>query len=161
MPSKPRAKALKAVPPGQVANRILDAMSTEPNIPFLPLAFYAFIVGVLRLIGEYILDPLADWLDKRAIFNYRPRLGLKRDRRRQAKRMLERGLALLRKGCVDEADVHLGAALRVNPRLVDSLTRRQQESLMLELGRGRKGGLNATRLLLQLWTAQKESRARK
>jgi hypothetical protein len=69
---------------GHATNRILDATSTEPNSPFLPLAFCAFAVGVLRLIGEYVLDPPADSLDKRAIFNYRPRLGLKRDRRRQA-----------------------------------------------------------------------------
>jgi hypothetical protein len=136
-------------------------MSDEPPIWISPITFYAFVVGVLTLIGKYILDPLADWLDKRAIFNYRPRFGLKRDRKRQAKCLLEQGLALLRKGSIDEADVRLGAALKVNPHLVESLSRKQQQSLILELERYRNGGLNAANLLLQLWAAQEESRARK
>ncbi len=64
-------------------------------------------------------------------------------------------MALLRQGSIDEADVRFGAALKVNPHLVKSLSREQQQSLILELEGYRKGGLNAANLLLQLWAARK------
>ncbi len=133
---------------------MLDGTNYEP--PINPYDFYPLVLAILVLIGDYVIVPLADWLDKRAILNYRPRFGLKRDRRRQAKRLLEQGMVLLRQGCVDEADVRFGAALKVNPRLVESLSREQQKSLASELEGHRKGGLNAANLLLQLWASTKD-----
>lgn len=138
---------------------MLDSTNYEP--PINPYDFYPLVLAVLVLIGDYIIVPLADWLDKRAIFNYRPRFGLKKDRRRQAKRLLEQGMALLRQGSIDEADVRFGAALKVNSHLVESLSREQQKNLTSELEEHRKGGLNATNLLLQLWAARNGSAARK
>jgi hypothetical protein len=138
---------------------MLDSTNYEP--PINPYDFYPLVLGILALIGDYIIVPLADWLDKRAIFNYRPRFGLKRDRRRQAKRLLEQGMTLLRQGSIDEADVRFGAALKVNPHLVESLSGEQQRSLTSELEGHRKGGLNAACLLLQLWAARNGSAARR
>jgi hypothetical protein len=140
---------------------MLDATNSKPIFEISPFDLYPLIAAILILIGDYVLIPVANWLDKRAIFNYRARFGLKRDRRRQAKRLLEQGMALFRRGTIDEADAHFGAALKVTPHLVESLSREQQQSLVLELEGYRKGGLNATNLLLQLWAARKESSTRK
>ena len=109
----------------------------------------AVFVGILVFVADYVIIPLSNWLEKRAIFNYHPRFGLQRYKKRQARGLLREGLKLLRSGLVDDADLRFGAALKVNPQLVESLSRRRQRRLQSELEEN-SGGLNATHLLLLL-----------
>ncbi len=74
---------------------------------------------------------------------------LERERRRLAKRELEKGLSLLRRGCIDEADVRFGTALRLWAEIVESFSEHERRRLMAELA-SHGGGWNATELWLQL-----------
>ena len=107
------------------------------------------IVGVLAAIGDYIVIPVCNWVDGWDIFKYRPKFALRRESRRQSCRLLEDGLALLRSGSAQEADVRFGAALKLNPQLVRTLSKKQRQSLIDGLER-QGGDANATRLWLDL-----------
>lgn len=71
------------------------------------------------------------------------------ERKRLARRELEKGLSLLRRGCIDEADARFGTALRLWAEIVESLSEHEQRRLMAELA-SYGGGWNATELWLQL-----------
>lgn len=107
------------------------------------------IVGALVAIGDYIVIPVCNWVDGWAIFRHRPGFGLRRERRRQSLRLLKNGQALLRRGATQEADVRFGAALKLNPQVVRTLSKKQRQSLMDQLER-HGGDSNATRLWLDL-----------
>jgi hypothetical protein len=96
-----------------------------------------------------LLTPLLDLFP-----GHVPRFGIKREKKRQARGLLKRGLMLLREGRIDEADLRFGTALKVNPQIVNSLSKRQRRNTMLELSR-KGGGLNATYLWLQLEEREK------
>lgn len=86
-----------------------------------------------------------------------PKFGLKREKKRQARGMLEHSQLLLRKGLIDQADIRFGAALKVYPQIVDCLSSRERRKLMLELVEN-GGGLNATQLWLQLENIEKAAK---
>ncbi len=71
------------------------------------------------------------------------------ERRKQAKRLLRHGRELLRQGRREEADTQFGAAMKLNPRVVDVLSKRQQRKFLGELVQ-QGGGLNASHLWIQL-----------
>ena len=71
------------------------------------------------------------------------------EQKRLAKRELEQGLSLLRRGRIDEADLRFGTALKLWPEFVISLPERHRRRLMAELA-SHGGGWNATELWLQL-----------
>jgi hypothetical protein len=78
------------------------------------------------------------------------------EQKRLAKRELEQGLSLLRRGRIDEADVRFGTALRLWPEIVASLPERERRRIMTELA-SHGGGWNATELWLRL---EEQGRAR-
>ena len=71
------------------------------------------------------------------------------EQKRLAKRELEQGLSLLRRGRIDEADLRFGTALKLWPEIVASLSEQERRRLMAELA-SHGGGWNATELWLQL-----------
>ncbi len=114
---------------------------------FADLLFEFFLKSLFHFfewLFAILLTPLLDLFPGHA-----PKLGIKREKKRQAKGLLKRGLMLLREGHIDEADVRFGAATKVYPQIEDSLSKRQRRNMMSELAR-RGGSLNATYLWFQL-----------
>jgi hypothetical protein len=58
-------------------------------------------------------------------------------RRRDSKKFLRSGRALLAKGCIDEADVRFGLALRLWPGVIQSFSRQELNRLLNELDSSR------------------------
>jgi len=101
---------------------------------------------ILRAIGA-ILTFLGDMLIK--FLELFPDHSAERLRKRRAKLQLNRGLKLLNRKSVQEADVHFGAALTILPDIVHVLSKRELKKIMAKL-RMYGGGPNATRLWLEI-----------
>ncbi len=69
------------------------------------------LFGLFLLLLEWMLTPILNRLP-----GHVPKRGLKRERKRQARGQIKHGLELLRQGCVDEADIRFGAALKIEPQ---------------------------------------------
>lgn len=118
-------------------------------IPFFEEPIATVIAAVLVFLADYIVVPLFKWVAGWSIFKCFRRLGLGRERRRQSGRLLAKGLELLRSGSTREADVRFGAALKLDPQLVWTLSKKQRQLLTDELER-HGGDANAARLWLDL-----------
>jgi len=75
--------------------------------------------------------------------------------KRQAKLQLMQGLQLLDKKMFHEADIHFGAALRINPEIAHFLSKRKIRRVMEKLDVHR-GLPNVTRLWLEMEKAKQK-----
>ena len=72
------------------------------------------------------------------------------ERKRQARSFLKSGREFLWQGRFDEADARFGAARRLNPKVISTLSRRQRKTFKLELGNSGKYGINSREFWRQL-----------
>jgi hypothetical protein len=101
---------------------------------------------ILKAIGA-LLTFLGDMLLR--LLELFPDHSAERLRKRQVKLQLKRGLTLLGKKSFNEADIHFGTALTIQPDIARVLSKREIKKIMVKLpiyG----GGPNANRLWLEL-----------
>jgi hypothetical protein len=72
------------------------------------------------------------------------------ERKRQAKSLLKCGREFLWQGRFEEADVRFGAARKLDPMVVSTLSRKQRQAFKLELGESGNYGRNSREFWKQL-----------
>jgi predicted flavoprotein YhiN len=105
----------------------------------------------LMVIFGKLLEFLGDMIIK--LMELFPDHSRERKKKREAKSQLNRGLKLLGKKSVQEADIHFGAALTIQPDIAHVLSKRENRKIRSRLSRYATGP-NGTRLLLDLGTVK-------